>query len=128
MEEFIKGTFNEAELEAAIIEMFENQNYEYVNGYSLHRRPDNILLKNDLRSYLANRYQDLTPSEITKVISKLKNVPYSSLYQEIERLSGCLMKALIFRVRIVLNLRFILIILILNTLKIMFSRWLINTP
>lgn len=81
MEEFIKGTFNEAELETAIIQMFENQEYEYVNGYSIHCRSDNILLENDLRSYLTNLYRDLTPSEITKVISKLKNIPYYSLYQ-----------------------------------------------
>ncbi len=48
---FTKGNFTEAELEKAIIELFQAENYEYTNGNNLDRKFDEILLKDDLRRY-----------------------------------------------------------------------------
>ena len=53
---FIKGQFNEAELENAIIELFKNQEYDYIHRDSIHRKYEDILLKDDLRAYLSERY------------------------------------------------------------------------
>ena len=41
---FERGKFTEAELEAAIIEIFEQQGYNYVPGKNIHRKYDDILL------------------------------------------------------------------------------------
>ena len=42
------GKFTEAELETAIIELFQNQGYDYVHGETLHRKYEDILILDDL--------------------------------------------------------------------------------
>ena len=65
---FEKGKFTEDQLEQAIIELFEEQGYEYIQGESIHRQYENILLLNDLRSFLTARYskEGLTDIELQK--------------------------------------------------------------
>lgn len=78
---FEKGKFTEGELEQAIIELFEQQGYTYVPGESIHRRYEDILLTDDLRSYLVSRYNnDLSDVEIQKVINKLRLINSTPLY------------------------------------------------
>ena len=47
--------FTETTLEKAIIEMFEQQGYDYADGESLHRKYEDILILDDFREYLLNR-------------------------------------------------------------------------
>lgn len=77
---FIRGQFTEAQLEEAIISLFQEQDYKYVHGETIHRGFDEILLKDDLHAYLANHYPDLTAAETKKVISRLENIPSAPLY------------------------------------------------
>ncbi|MCK9288561.1 MAG: HsdR family type I site-specific deoxyribonuclease, partial [Sphaerochaetaceae bacterium] len=77
---FIRGQFTEAQLEEAIISLFQEQDYKYVHGETIHRGFDEILLKDDLQAYLANHYPDLTAAETKKVISRLENIPSAPLY------------------------------------------------
>lgn len=78
---FEKGKFTEGELEQAIIELFEQQGYTYVPGESIHRRCEDILLTDDIRSYLVSRYNnDLSDVEIQKVINKLRLINSTPLY------------------------------------------------
>ena len=69
-----------AQLEEAIISLFQEQDYKYVHGETIHRGFDEILLKDDLQAYLANHYPDLTAAETKKVISRLENIPSAPLY------------------------------------------------
>jgi len=78
---FIQGQFSEAELESAIITLFEQQGYCHVNGDKIHRRYEDILLENDLRLFLSERYSNLTELETEKIISRLRNIPTTPLYQ-----------------------------------------------
>lgn len=80
--ECIKGQFNEEQLENAIIELFVQQGYTHVFGDAIHRRLEDILLEDDLRAYLEKRYKDdnLTESEIQKIINRLKLIPSEPLY------------------------------------------------
>ncbi|MGO0063864.1 type I restriction endonuclease subunit R [Brevibacillus fluminis] len=80
---FIRGQFTEEQLEKAIIELFLAQGYTHVLGDSIHRKFEDILLEDDLRAYLANRYKDesLTENEIQKIINRLKLIPPEPLYQ-----------------------------------------------
>jgi type I restriction enzyme R subunit len=73
--------FTEAELEVAIIDLYQKQDYDYVLGETIHRGFEEILLKDDLRSYLSAHYPDLTVAETEKVISRLENIPSAPLYQ-----------------------------------------------
>ncbi len=77
---FIKGHFTEAELESAIIKLFTDQEYDYILGETIHRGLEDILLRDDLRSFLAAHYPDLTAVETEKVIGRLNNIPSAPLY------------------------------------------------
>jgi type I restriction enzyme R subunit len=45
--------FTEAQLEAAIIELLGEQGFPYVAGETISRNPSEVLIKEDLRAYLA---------------------------------------------------------------------------
>ena len=53
---FEKGKFTEAELEKAIISLFKEQDYTHIVGKNIHRQYDDILLLDDLRAFLTDRY------------------------------------------------------------------------
>ncbi len=77
---FIKGKFTEAELEKAIIELCTQQEYTYVSGENMHRKYEDILLLDDLRSYLNSRYNGLSGTEMKKIINKLSLINATPLY------------------------------------------------
>lgn len=79
---FEKGKFTEAELEQAIIELFTAQGYTYVHGENIHRQYEDILLLDDLRSFLTARYaaESLSDVEIQKIINKLNLINATPLY------------------------------------------------
>lgn len=81
--DFEKGRFTEAELEAAIIELFAEQGYEYVSGESLHRPFDEVLLRDDLEVFLRARYlsEQFTDTEFRKIINRLELAGAPSLYE-----------------------------------------------
>ncbi len=80
---FEKGKFTEDELEQAIIELFKEQGYDYVPGESIHRQYEDILLEDDLRSFIITRYSDadLSEVEIQKIINKLSLIQATPLYE-----------------------------------------------
>jgi type I restriction enzyme R subunit len=75
--------YTEAKLEEAVIELLQKENYTYVKGEEISRSPDEVLLKDDLRSFLATRYakDEITNSEITMIIRQLELYPSSDLYE-----------------------------------------------
>lgn len=79
---FERGKFTESELEKAIIEIFEQQEYTYIYGENIHRKYTDILLLDDLRSYLHSQYDSESISEIEmqKIINELTRIPYVPLY------------------------------------------------
>ena len=74
--------FTEDRLEQAIIELLAAEGYPHSLGASLDRNPDDVLIKSDLRQFLATRYQDdlITEYEIESIIHKLEYLPASDLY------------------------------------------------
>lgn len=79
---FTKGSFTEAELEEAIIALFQAEGYAYTNGSILQRSYEEILLKDDLRDFLARRYAEdhLSETETTKIINRLEHINAAPLY------------------------------------------------
>jgi len=76
--------FNEAALEQAFIELLSEQGYPHAFGNTLDRdSSDDVLLKNDLRRFLLNRYHadNLTRSEADSIIRELNALPASDLYE-----------------------------------------------
>lgn len=79
---FEKGKFTEDELERAIITLFEQQGYTYVHGDSIHRKFEDILLLDDLRTFISGRYasDNLSGNEMQKIINRINLIPSAPLY------------------------------------------------
>ena len=81
--ESIKGKFTEEQLEQAIIQLFRDQKYSYINGGDIHRRFEDVLLEDVIKTYLRKRYEDdnLSANEVSTIINKLKFISDSPLYE-----------------------------------------------
>ena len=68
--------FNEHALEMSIMELFREQDYTYLNGEQIHRERTEVLLVEDIKQFLYNRYakDGITTSEIDGIILMLRNV------------------------------------------------------
>lgn len=68
--------FNEHSLEMSIMELFQDEGYLYMNGEQIHRERSEVLLTDDLRQYLLNRYakDELTATEVDGILLRLKSI------------------------------------------------------
>ena len=68
--------FNEHALEMSIMELFQDEEYTYINGESISRDMSDVLLADDLRKYLNERYasEGITESEIDGIILNLRSI------------------------------------------------------
>jgi len=81
--------FTEAQLEAAIIELLAAQGFPYVAGADIKnadgsvRDLSEVLIKDDLRRYLATQYADdeITLDEINSIVRQLEQLSASDLYE-----------------------------------------------
>lgn len=91
--------FTEEKLEQAVIELFKGEGYQHLTGEYIHKELPDVLLRDDLKQYLLDRYsgEDITLNEINSIIRRLELYPSSALYdsnKEIIRLvaDGFLLK------------------------------------
>lgn len=81
--------FNEATLEDAIMELFENEiHYTHCLGEQLHKNLSEVILTEDLEAYLRSSYPDITQGEVDRAILILKTPISGSLYDENRRVFG----------------------------------------
>ena len=75
--------FTEAKLEAAIIDLLGQERYPHLLGQDIVRDSKEVLLKDDLRGFLAKQYKadKITDSEIDSIIRKLELLSSSDLYE-----------------------------------------------
>ena len=75
--------FTEEKLEQAVIELFEAEGYKCLTGEQIHKEMPDVLLQDDLKQYLLNRYfnEDITLKKIEVIIRKLELYPASALYE-----------------------------------------------
>ena len=68
--------FNEHALEMSVMDFLQDEGYAYVCGNKIHRERTEVLLVDDLKQYLLNRYakEGITLSEIDGIILKLRNI------------------------------------------------------
>jgi len=75
--------FTESQLEQAFISLLEAQGYPHVRGEDIVRGKEEVLIREDLQTFLQQRYaeQKITPVEIFRVIRELEKLPASDLYE-----------------------------------------------
>lgn len=75
--------FTEAQLERAFINLLEDEKYDYVHGESIERSPQEVLIKEDLESFLSEKYRakKITKGEIQQIIRQLETYSSSDLYE-----------------------------------------------
>lgn len=82
MSQKIMPKFTEAQLEQAFIELLEKEGFQYAHGENIPRKSEQVLIKEDLKSYLTQAYKDegITEKEIDSVVRQLEAYPSSDLY------------------------------------------------
>ena len=76
------SNFNEETLEKAIIELLKNEGYTHTHGDAIHKEISDVLLRNDLRMYLQDRYSSkgITLLEVERAIGMLTANVGQSVY------------------------------------------------
>ena len=75
--------FTEGKLEKAFIELLGQEGFPHQLGINIARPADEVLIEDDLLSYLLAKYgsQQLTVNEAKSIILQLKTLPASDLYE-----------------------------------------------
>ena len=79
--------FAESKLEHAFAELLAQEGYPHCLGNTLSRQTDEVLIEDDLHSFLKKRYanHDITNTEIKSILLELKSLPASDLYESNKR-------------------------------------------
>lgn len=75
--------FTEEKLEKAFAELLGQEGFPHHLGITIAHKPDEVLIEEDLRSFLLNQYapQGITTNEVNSIILQLKTLPASDLYE-----------------------------------------------
>lgn len=75
-------SFNEQDLENLILDLIKEKGYIYTHGDNLMREFDDVLVVDDLITFIKNEYKDkgITEKEIKRVVKGLKRVSANPIY------------------------------------------------
>ncbi|MDE5903149.1 MAG: type I restriction endonuclease, partial [Muribaculaceae bacterium] len=78
------AAFNEAQLEQAFVELFKAEGYDYVHGENINRDTRDVILYDDLRTFLKEHHkeQGITADEINRAIAKIETTDGGGVYAE----------------------------------------------
>lgn len=84
----MRGNFYESEYEEALIDLLQDEGWQYTNGGNIHRQLREPLLiedpnVNDLQVYLQHRYPEFTDSDIKEVVNHLRHVPGQTHFERL---------------------------------------------
>ena len=66
------GKYYESDYEEALIQLLEEQGWQYTYGGEFHRNNREVLLTDDLKVYLQSRYTELTSDDMEEIINHLR--------------------------------------------------------
>lgn len=90
--------YNESQLEQAFISLLETEGYHYTHGKELVRNSNQeVLIKEELRSFLLHRYPDLEEIELESLVNELAFQSASNLYESNKYICKLLADGLIFK-------------------------------
>lgn len=78
----MSGKMFESEFEEGVIQLLQDERWDYTFGGNLHRMISDPILEDDLRSYLQAHYADkgLLPEDYDMIVAKIRNIGGSSDY------------------------------------------------
>lgn len=90
--------FKENDLEKAIIDLFKQEDYQYVNGKEIERDRSEVILKNDLIEFLQIKYLTayLTESELERIVMEVTRTMSQDVYEENKRCMKLVMNGFTF--------------------------------
>lgn len=90
---------NEAKLELSVMELFQNEGYEYLSGDSIFRETSDVLIRDDLRMYLAMKYASvgITATEVDAIIFSLVRASSDPLYDANKEMLARITNGFVFR-------------------------------
>ena len=79
----MKVKFTEEKLEQAFIELMDQEGYLHTLGNTITRKEDEVIIQDDLRNYLKERYQSANISvvEIDSIILQLSSLSDTDIYE-----------------------------------------------
>lgn len=90
--------YTESQLEHAFISLLETEGYHYINGKELTRTSNqNVLLREDLCTFLLVRYPDLEEIELESLVNEIAFQSASNLYDSNKYICKLLADGLIFK-------------------------------
>lgn len=90
--------YTESQLEQAFISLLESEGYQYINGKNTVRASNQeVLLKEDLRLFLLNRYHNLEEIELESIINEIAFQSTSTLYDSNKYICKLLSDGFIFK-------------------------------
>ena len=90
--------YTESKLEQAFIHLLKTERYTYASGQHIQRSNNQeVLIKEDLRKFLLNRYPDLEDLELETIINELAFQSASNLYESNKYICKLLADGLIFK-------------------------------
>ncbi|NBL65851.1 HsdR family type I site-specific deoxyribonuclease [Flavobacterium sp. NST-5] len=90
--------YTESQLEQAFISLLETEGYQYINGKELVRTSNQeVLINDDLRSFLLTRYPDLEEIELESIINEIAFQSASNLYESNKYICKLLAEGLVFK-------------------------------
>lgn len=75
--------FDESVLESAIIVLLKTQNYHYQHGSFIHKEITEVLLFDDLSSFISRKYQDifLEEDELKEILYRVERIKRKPIYE-----------------------------------------------
>ena len=91
--------FTEAKLEQAFIELLGIEGFPHLLGNSISRADDEVLIEEDLKTYLLDRYETegLNNLEVQSIILQLKSLSSADLYESNKTIMQWLSDGFIFK-------------------------------
>ncbi len=77
------GKYYESDYEEALIQLLEEQGWQYTYGGELHRTNREVLLTDDLKAYLKSRYAELTSDDMEEVINHLRHTGGQTHFEQL---------------------------------------------
>lgn len=79
----MRGKFYESEYEEALIDLLQEQGWQYTNGKSMLRSNREVLLPEDTKTYLRSKHHDLTDDDIDEIINHLRHIGGQTHFEQL---------------------------------------------